>query len=165
MAIVKCQTCSKEFYAKPSHIKLGYCKYCSRKCQAESQKTGKFVLCDTCGKEIWRNQHDLKFSKSKKYFCNKSCQTFWRNKFYSGFRHPNWKNGEHQEYRSFLIRSGVKRICLRCQNKDERILVVHHLDKDRANNKVSNLVWLCLNCHYLIHNYNEDLYGGRSSIG
>jgi predicted HNH restriction endonuclease len=28
---------------------------------------------------------------------------------------------------------------------------VHHIDKDRTNNTLKNLAWLCHNCHYLVH--------------
>jgi predicted HNH restriction endonuclease len=27
------------------------------------------------------------------------------------------------------------------------------VDKNRKNNKIKNLIWLCRNCHFLIHNY------------
>jgi hypothetical protein len=36
------------------------------------------------------------------------------------------------------------------------MLAVHHLDEDRANNAVDNLVWMCHNCHHLIHHYPEE---------
>lgn len=154
MPYVKCKICSKEFYTKPNFLKKGFGKYCSRKCSSTAIKTGHFVKCDTCNKAIWRTPKDIRSSKSGKYFCSKSCQTLWRNNYFSGIRHPNWKNGEHQEYRKFLIRSGRKICCNNCGINNERILVVHHLDKDRSNNEVDNLIWLCLNCHFLTHNHN-----------
>lgn len=153
MPIVNCRICNTEFYIKPSHQAKGYGKYCSRKCLAKGQLKGKFVECDICSKKVWRAPKDLPKSKSGKYFCSKSCQTQWRNRYFSGIRHPNWKNGEHQEYRNRLIQSNRKSVCVNCGLRDDRILVVHHLDKNRANNKLTNLTWLCLNCHYLIHNH------------
>ena len=33
---------------------------------------------------------------------------------------------------------------------------IHHKDKNPLNNALENLVWLCLNCHYLAH-HKEDL--------
>jgi predicted HNH restriction endonuclease len=41
---------------------------------------------------------------------------------------------------------------LSCKIRMAKVLAVHHLDHDRNNNNVSNLVWLCFNCHFLVHN-------------
>lgn len=42
-------------------------------------------------------------------------------------------------------------MCFRCRVSDIRVLAVHHADENRTNNGVENLIWLCHNCHYLIH--------------
>lgn len=77
----KCEICKKEFCAKPSNLKLGYGKYCSRECQNENQKTGKFVTCSYCGKKIYKSLTSLRRkSKTNAYFCNKSCHCAWKNK-------------------------------------------------------------------------------------
>ncbi|MBI4281264.1 HNH endonuclease [Candidatus Uhrbacteria bacterium] len=41
--------------------------------------------------------------------------------------------------------------------KNNRVLLVHHIDENRKNNVLSNLVWLCRNCHFLVHKYNENM--------
>ena len=41
--------------------------------------------------------------------------------------------------------------CIFCKVIDTRVSVVHHKDHNRKNNKVDNLMWLCLNCHFLTH--------------
>ncbi len=157
MPIVKCLRCHKSFYAKPSWIKYGNGKYCSRACHYADKRKGKFVYCEICGKKLWRKPHHVRHCKSKKFFCTKSHQTLWRNKIFSGTNHPNWKNGENIAYRKILIDSKIKSICKLCRNKDERLLVAHHVDKNRKNNKIKNLIWLCRNCHFLIHNYPVNL--------
>lgn len=147
-----CQICKSEFYAKPNHIKLGWGKYCSRICKHEAQKTGKAVNCFTCGKGIYRTQKDLKGSKSKKYFCNKSCFAIWKNELFAfGPTHFNWKHGK-SAYRNIMARNNILQVCVGCGLKDKRILLVHHIDHNRLNNKLDNLKWLCRNCHYLEHN-------------
>lgn len=89
-------------------------------------------------------------SKSGKYFCSKSCQTLWRNTVYSGEKNKNWINGI-RTYRNILIKSGVPPACFLCKIADARVLCVHHRDHQRTNNNVRNLIWLCFNCHYLVH--------------
>ncbi|HNY04172.1 MAG TPA: HNH endonuclease [Candidatus Woesebacteria bacterium] len=150
MPITKCKICSKEFYVKPSHQKMGWGKYCSNKCKNKSQLLGEYFQCSICGKEIYRSLKLISRSQSKKYFCSKSCQTLWRNKEFSGEKSKNWKNGE-QSYRNILKRNNIKPICSVCGITDERILNAHHKDHDRTNNNINNLVWLCLNCHFLAH--------------
>ncbi|MDP2736716.1 MAG: HNH endonuclease signature motif containing protein [bacterium] len=152
MPIVKCKRCNQELYVKPSHLKMGYGKYCSVKCRIESSRKGKYVHCEICGKEVWRIPKDLKGSKSGKFFCNKSCQTKWRNEYFSGPNHYLWKGGEFI-YRQKMLKSGARQVCQKCGIVDKRILIVHHIDHNRRNNDLSNLMWLCMNCHYLIHHY------------
>ena len=155
MPTFRCKTCNKEAYVKPSHLARGWGVYCSKKCQCEGQKSGKLFRCYTCGKEIYRTLQVQARSKSGRYFCNKTCQTLWRNSIYIEAKHPNWKGGT-ASYRNILRRNNVTPICGRCKSTDARILIAHHKDRDRKNNNVSNLVWLCHNCHYLVHHYKTE---------
>ena len=151
MPSVLCVICQKEFYAKPSWIEKGWGKYCSKRCQFEGQKNGEFRNCFVCKREVYRSQKYLEGSKSKKYFCCKSCQTIWRNTIiYTGASHPQWRGGE-RVYKNIMVRSKLPQVCGRCHTKDVRMLTVHHIDSNRKNNKISNLAWLCYNCHHLIH--------------
>ena len=154
MPQISCKNCESKFYAKPHWIKRGWGKYCSRECHQKVQRKGKDVNCFMCGEGIYRSPKQLKASKSKKYFCGKSCQTTWRNSLvFIGRKHPQWKDGE-SSYRNTMIRRGLPGVCKLCSAKDIRILVVHHIDENRKNNKVDNLMWLCRNCHFLVHKYN-----------
>lgn len=159
MSIVYCQICNKKFYVKPSHQRLGWGKYCSIKCRNKSQLKGKLISCLICGKKVYKSPAKMRHSKSGNYFCSKSCQTQWRNSYFIEEKHPNWLGGS-ESYREIMKRRNVKQICTLCKFEDERALVVHHLDHNRDNNNPSNLVWLCLNCHYLVHhdlNLEENL--------
>lgn len=154
MTIVRCKICKRNFYAKPCHIKLGWGKYCSIKCRNISQLRGIAKKCDICGKEFYRSPAKLKHSKSGYFFCSKVCQTKWRNSVYIEEKHSNWRSGI-TVYREILKRNGIKPICFMCHTSDKRILTVHHIDKNRTNNKEANLAWVCYNCHYLIHHNKE----------
>lgn len=148
-----CKKCGKEFFAKPSHISCGFGKFCSRACSAANQRNGFETLCDSCGKKIYRSRKMSGRSKSGKFFCGKRCQTLWRNRLYTGERHSNWKHGR-EVYRSILVRGGREKICALCATRDERVLAAHHIDRNRLNNSLENLAWLCHNCHFLVHHYN-----------
>jgi hypothetical protein len=152
--ISQCQVCDTDFYVKPSHQKLGWGKYCSKKCRSEAQLTGKTVTCSTCEKCTYKTQAQLKRSKSGKYFCTKSCKIIWRNKQFVAEKHPNW-NGGTEIYRKLLINSGRQRTCTHCKCNDIRVLAAHHIDHNRKNNTLENLIWLCLNCHHLAHHDQE----------
>lgn len=148
----KCLICKKIFFAKTSHVKQGWGRCCSKECQYKSYMTGKYVRCDTCGKMVYKTQARLRHSVSKKHFCNKSCFAVWKNShIFYGKNHPSWKNGQGS-YREIMFRSKIKVICRLCGIKDLRVLLTHHIDGDRKNNKINNLEWLCRNCHYLAHN-------------
>lgn len=41
--------------------------------------------------------------------------------------------------------------CTICHEFDIRVLVIHHIDRDRTNNNESNLLTLCNNCHHKLH--------------
>ncbi len=150
MVIITCKVCEKKFKGKNWHLKRGWGKCCSKKCRDESFKKGKFVNCDTCGKKIWRTPKHFRYSKSGKFFCNKSCQALWRNKVYSGSSHALWIDGS-STYRKKMLESGRPAMCKLCKKKDRRVLQVHHKDGNDQNYEIDNLIWLCVNCHHLVH--------------
>ena len=77
---------------------------------------------------------------------------------FTGDKHGNW-NGGTASYKKILLRSDVAQKCAKCNSVDKRILAVHHKDKNRKNNVVSNLIWLCHNCHYLVHHHKNEATG------
>src|SRR3989338_949204 len=155
MPDVNCKICNKIFYAKPFWLAKGYGVYCSKECHYSGIRKGKKMPCDICGKETYKQLKQLENSKSGKFFCNKSCQTVWRNQEFIGSKHANWKTGRHA-YRSVLSRNKINKICTLCKTKDTRVLAVHHIDKNRTNNTVSNLAWLCHNCHHIVHHHKNE---------
>lgn len=148
--MVLCQACSKAFKTKAYFIKRGQGRFCSLNCYHSTFLRGRTVTCATCRATMYRTPQQLRRSKSKLYFCSKSCQTVWRNQVFSGEKHKLWKNGLFT-YRNLLLRSEQPQICKRCGTRDYRVLAVHHIDHNHHNNKLENLLWLCHNCHLLIH--------------
>lgn len=149
MPKLNCKICKSLFYVKPSHVRMGWGKYCSTKCRSKSQLNGRSFKCHVCGKEVYRSIARIDQSKSGKFFCNKSCQTLWRNSFFVEDKHPNWTDGI-SIYKKLLKNDKVPK-CFLCKLEDERVLIVHHKDHNRHNNGLFNLTWLCCNCHRLVH--------------
>lgn len=144
------------FSTKANWLKRGWGKYCSRKCQFSAQRKGEVVLCCQCGKSVYRSPRALKKSNSGKYFCSKHCSIIWKNvTLHSGNRHPNWRGGS-SAYRNILIRKDVPQVCIRCGLDDRRVLIAHHVDHIRSHNSIKNLVWLCCNCHSLVHGNQQE---------
>ncbi len=95
-------------------------------------------------------------SENGKHFCGIKCSNEWLGTTRRGEKHPNWINGE-SVYRNLLSRAKQIKVCQICCEKDSRVLAVHHLDRNRENNDVTNLVWLCHNCHFLVHHNKVEL--------
>lgn len=151
--IFPCKYCGKHFYVKPSHRKSGKGIYCSRRCSDLGGRRGQVVSCEQCRDEFYASPKQIRRSKSKKFFCSKICYLKYKAIHYVWSGHPMWKTGESAYYDT--MRRIRKPICNRCKIRKIRVLVVHHVDKNRKNNVLSNLVWLCRNCHFLVHKYNE----------
>ena len=149
--IVHCLKCSKWFYIKPSHWKNGDGKYCSLKCYRRRKLTGKMVACAQCKKKFYARPKQLNGSISGRCFCTKSCYL----SFQIFDKHPRWENGVNAYLR--LMKAKKTQVCTLCGIKKTRVLIVHHIDRDRKNNALSNLTWLCRNCHFLVHHYKKEV--------
>lgn len=110
--------------------------------------------CEFCGKELLDN-----FGSGR--FCNSSCAS----KF--AYKHPitleNLESGEYKftgtsKIANFLIRNHHKEnkceICGITEWNGKPITCqLHHIDGNRQNNKLNNLIMLCPNCHSQTDNY------------
>ena len=157
MPYLSCSICSKDFYRKPSHIRKE--NYCSVNCLGKAHRKGSILSCSICGTKIYRRLLHQKKNQTGKFFCTQKCATIWRSEKFREKGHGNWKGGQYS-YKEILKRIKIVQTCLLCKKDDKRILVVHHIDKNRMNNVAKNLAWLCHNCHHLVHNYKkeEDLF-------
>lgn len=152
--ICSCPNCNISFekdkrYVNQS-IKNNWKIYCSPKCRKEARKRGVDCNCHICGKDIIKTPSNIKKSKSGKVFCSRSCSVKFTNTEYrTGKNNPNYKNGG-SKYRNIKFRS-CEKICEDCKTIDIRVLEVHHKDRNRKNNELSNLSILCANCHKIKH--------------
>ena len=163
MENVICELCRKNFKRKRSQVLLAKRHYCSIKCQNLDRKKGQIFACCVCGLRTYKKNKDINNSESKKYFCGVKCSNKWFGSNHRSENHPNWINGKFS-YSDILKRREAVKVCNLCVEKDPRVLVVHHIDHDRDNNSLSNLVWLCHNCHFLVHNHSDELLRFNSKI-
>lgn len=153
--IFPCRYCGKQFYIKPSHKEMGRGIYCSRTCSDVGRRRGKIIKCTQCQKNFYAIPKQMRGSKSGIHFCSRLCYLKYKAHYLDREGHPMWKTGENSYL--LLMRRKKEQFCRRCGIKNKRVLVVHHVDRNRKNNVLSNLVWLCRNCHHLVHKYDEEI--------
>lgn len=150
--ITVCALCNKEREREKKLVnyykKNNWQFFCSKTCQYKSRLTGNHIKCGVCSKDIYRRIKQK--SKSGKYFCSRSCATVFNNSLKVGSKHPNFKDGLTEAYRKKAF-SFYKTKCELCSYSIKEVLQVHHIDKNRSNNKVENLVILCPTHHREIH--------------
>ncbi len=151
MVWLRCVFCDKEFLTRPSWARYGR-KYCSEPCQRLGMRKGKNILCTWCGREVYKPLRQIKETSSGNFFCSKKCNLAWLTSVHREEKHPNWRTGQ-SSYRNILKRRNIIQQCTMCKTTNVEVLAVHHFDHNRDNNEISNLKWLCHNCHFLVHHY------------
>jgi len=163
--IKKCKKCGKEFRT----FKCLDGKYCSRECYLSDRWGTK--KCKFCGKPV----------KGKRY-CDKKC----RDKYWLKNEYQLIKKKRHWERKIEIINKlGGK--CVKCGNKDIRVLDINHINRSKKekpksksgfsmcfsynssfrlrewNKNIDNLELLCANCHR-IHTWKQMGYGKYNGI-
>jgi len=72
MTTFNCDYCGKEKTVRNNSYTNRKHHYCSVECHCKSLKTGDIVECFVCGKEVYRQRHDIE--KHNKFFCSHKCQ-------------------------------------------------------------------------------------------
>jgi hypothetical protein len=149
--LIKCAKCSSDFPREVKSInrnnKLGMLHFCSRACMIASRVTAVEFNCDNCGKPHTTPRNQFDKSKSGLHFCSKSCRTKMLN---IGNRY-NFGNGSGSYRKLAFDNYPVECAVTGCGYAVESILEVHHMDKNRSNNTLSNLKILCPTHHAEYH--------------
>lgn len=135
-----CAFCKKEFISKKQPTLPQ--KFCSRYCGAKSRKVGEKAKCKNCFSDIYIPLHKIKGPLRKIYCSNKCRLEDWNQRSLSAqmpgsYRENAWKTYEKK--------------CYDCGLQDDRVLVIHHVDGNRKNGKIENLIPVCHNCHCIRH--------------
>ena len=134
---LNCLICNTSFDVIHNRAKTA--KYCSNTCRYKSM-VGKGLTsykCFHCHKEF------LDSASTKRKFCSKECV----NKSAKETFKPVFST-----VRKMMLTKNLLNQCARCGfDKVKQILGVHHKDRNRHNNDLSNLEVLCPNCHSIEH--------------
>lgn len=128
--------------------------FCSKSCrmrfQNDSRKSIRIVVkCEFCDKESRKIPYSV--NNSKKHFCSMKCYSSYK----KGSNHPRWLGGRKVDKDGYVlvykpthvnadIRGYIREHREVLENDMGRLLekseVVHHIDGDKGNNKVENLM-------------------------
>lgn len=163
----KCNYCGKIIFRGRSEVEAGpvYCSTeCSKKRKSEKMtREGNYnwrgpdieVSCSECGKVLYKRPHQ---ARQEDYFCSSVCMGKWISKNRVGENSHNWKNGSSslpypKDWTEILkefvrLRDGRKcQLCSCSEAENLRKLAIHHIDRDKENCGLSNLISLCGDCH------------------
>ena len=151
-----CKICDKPFLVLTKELKRGFGIFCSRSCSAKNIKRFKpkppNCKCSNCKIEFYRSQSKMKLSKSGHQFCSRECKdTAQRIGGIREIQPDHYGTASIVKYREKAFRYYEKK-CISCgYNKHPNVLEVHHIDRNRENNDLSNLIPLCPTCHTEVH--------------
>lgn len=138
---LKCNNCGYTWNIKPHNIlylkqdvNKHHCPNCYKNKILASLVT---LKCDYCGKYFTRKKSDIK--DSEYHYCSRKCGNIHKNNLKIKDNIKNYRYTAFQVYEHKCACCGY--------NEDERILEVHHIDSNRDNNNIDNLIILCPNCH------------------
>lgn len=141
-----CTVCMSQ-YSKQKRL-LNNHGTCSRGCTNMAKGLTIECTCDHCGTKFLKARSKTKNSKSGKLFCSRLCKDTAQT-YMTEIQPDHYGSGEHS-YREKAFRVYLP-VCSICNYSNIDALEVHHKDRDRKNNDLSNLEILCANCHTLKH--------------
>ncbi len=140
---VHCGHCGDTFDKQKRFVKDGKADFCSTKCMHESRLVQVMGPCGACGNKV--SKAKSKVGKSGLLFCNRKCKEQAQSGVGRVLKCGVSKDGS-TTYRSLAFHHYQKK-CEWCQFDIEALLDVHHVDHDRSNNRLENLLVLCVMCH------------------
>ncbi len=163
---INCFNCDQEAYVENKEIKRGFGKFCSRTCSSKYRAKNlppleNNVTCAYCNIPFHLSKSKQDNSKSGLYFCCREHKDAAQ--CIGGIKEimpPHYGTGSPENtYRRIVFSVYNKpKICERCGfDEHEAAIIVHHKDRNRNNNDISNLEVLCANCHAIEHWGDNDI--------
>jgi len=151
-----CMLCGKTFYVRLCYVKRGQGKFCSTSCGTRFRNLiNNPTLDPQVRKKVSLNHADVSGSNNPMFGKR-------------GNLAPSYIDGRNKLIGDTGRRIALTNLQIKCVVCGEtqfyltRRLHVHHKDKNRKNNDLSNLEILCVKCHNTIrHQNSRDLVTGR----
>lgn len=146
--LVYCEKHQLEFTTRYENVarstrKHHICPLCQ---QENKQKNMVVTTCDYCGEIIAKSPSRIKDFN----FCSRECkdkaQRLESGSLFADMR-PNHYGQGSSEYRRHAFGEYQHQCAVCGWNEDASILEVHHIDSDRSNGSMDNLIILCPTCH------------------
>lgn len=141
-----CLICGKKFHAKPYLIKNGGGKYCSKKCHYIAKET--YMLGSN------NHQYGLKGQLNSSWKSNERI-SYYGYKLIRNLDHPYANSDgfvfEHRLIAEKFLLNDKNSINIKGENYLDPKYVVHHIDFDRQNNEVLNLLIMNRDEHTKMH--------------
>lgn len=146
-----CKQCGAEFFTYKSEIAKGGGKFCGRSCATTFRN---IHYNPTLSSEVRK-----KISKHHADISGKNNPMYGRR----GELAPSYIDGRNKykgdRYRRIML-ANTYPVCELCGEENINNLHVHHKDKNRKNNTLDNLMWVCSSCHNnIIHKRERDTKG------
>lgn len=153
----RCLNCGKVRKVWASTVRFGRGKYCSKACFMKSRE--RQLVCDFCGQAFTRFVSATSRYSDRNY-CSRDCAYASRRKpDRVPIKRARYGSAEFLKARQNIIeRDGV---CQICGNSAARS--VHHKNWRPYDNRLENLVLLCISCHGRFRR-EEDWESGRQRI-
>lgn len=114
---------------------------------------GEFKNCAYCGKTFWVNKARINNNKTGLFFCCNEHFTKAKREAIDNVKFkPLIPSGSHLgkgywSYRKRALENYSNKCAICGFNEDNDLLEVHHIDENRQNNALENLIILCPICH------------------
>ena len=166
---IKCLKHDYEFETKYENVRRSnrkhhVCPYCLEQDKENRYKDARQELtCAYCGKKFVRALSKLEKSKSGLYFCCRQhkdlAQRVSSGQQFEIMRPDHYTSpGEDiTKYRLNAFRNKQHKCAVCGWDEDQDILEVHHIDENRKNNSLENLIILCPICHRKLTNHKYKL--------
>ncbi len=158
-SVVTCKYCGDQFEKNDCCIARVGSHYCSRECFAKGTARGNTLACQNCGKDFYRVQSLIDKSLGG-FFCSHKCFSEWN----SGENHYLWLGDDtlySREFNNTLkleVRTRDSFACRECGYTEKQLgytLHVHHINYDKSDSALDNLLSLCRSCH-MQTNFSRD---------
>lgn len=160
---VKCIIHNFEFETKYENVRRDNRKHhICPKCQQQdldNKSIKEECECAYCHNKFFRAPSKLGNSKSGLLFCCREhkdlAQRIDSGEKFNSIRPDHYNNG--MNYREKALREYQHKCAICNWNEDTDVLEVHHIDENRQNNELDNLIILCPICHRKLTTHKYEL--------